>query len=117
MLNRTKTDMTMAKVASMARSHTTTAINTLAKIMAADDAPHMARIKSCEILLNRGWGMPKQDIQHSGEINGRQISHIECIIVYPDGHRDRIRDGDDARIVSVDEVRECLPAPAEASEV
>lgn len=47
---------------SLARSHTETAINTLAGIMKEPRAPHSARVAAASYLLDRGWGRPKQDV-------------------------------------------------------
>jgi hypothetical protein len=64
-------------IRSLARSHTETAIRTLASIMNMSDAPHAARISAAEALLDRGWGKPKQMIEHSGEINTSELADHE----------------------------------------
>lgn len=50
------------EIRSLARSHTETALNTLAKIMVAEDAPHAARVSAASALLDRGWGKPAQAV-------------------------------------------------------
>ena len=42
----------------LAREHTEAAIDTLAKIMNDEKAPHSARISAADALLSRGWGRP-----------------------------------------------------------
>src|SRR5262245_14659119 len=57
---------TPTEIASLARSHTRTAIRTLAHIMKQPEAPYAARVAAAEALLDRGWGKPKQS--HEAEI-------------------------------------------------
>jgi hypothetical protein len=45
-------------VQELARQHTEAAIDTLAKIMSDEKAPHSARLSAAEALLSRGWGRP-----------------------------------------------------------
>lgn len=56
----------MAKVKgdikSIARTHTVTAINTLAGIMRQPNAPAAARVQASQALLDRGWGKPAQSL-------------------------------------------------------
>jgi len=47
-------------IASLARSYTDTAIKTLAGIMMEQTSPPMARIVAAKVLLDRGWGKPKE---------------------------------------------------------
>ena len=47
-------------IASLARSYTDTAIKTLAGIMMEQTSPPMARIAAAKVLLDRGWGKPKE---------------------------------------------------------
>jgi hypothetical protein len=53
---------TPSDIRSLARAHTATAVKTLAGIMQQPDAPAAARVQAATALLNRGWGMPQQDI-------------------------------------------------------
>lgn len=55
-------------IRSLARGHTRKALSVLAAVMSADDAPHSARVAAAIALLDRGWGKPMQQIEHSGEI-------------------------------------------------
>src|SRR5262245_5504458 len=52
-------------IESLARSYTDTAIKTLAGIMMEQSCPPMARIVAAKVLLDRGWGKPKEmhDVQ------------------------------------------------------
>jgi hypothetical protein len=51
---------TPTQIASLARSHTDSALNVLASVMNAHDAPHAARVTAANSLLDRGWGKPTQ---------------------------------------------------------
>lgn len=54
---------TPADIRSLARGHTDTALQTLAKIMTAEDAPHSARVAAANSLLDRGWGKAPQELK------------------------------------------------------
>jgi hypothetical protein len=58
-----------------ARSYTDTAIKTLAGIMMEPSAPARARIAAAAILLDRGWGKPKENVELP-DAEPRQITHI-----------------------------------------
>ena len=62
-----------ADIRSLARSHTATAVRTLAGIMRESRAPAAARISAAIALLDRGWGKPQQEV----EMNLRQKSPRE----------------------------------------
>jgi hypothetical protein len=55
----------LGHIESLARSYTDAAIKTLAGIMMEQTSPPMARIVAAKVLLDRGWGKPKEmhDIQ------------------------------------------------------
>lgn len=75
---------TPTEIRSLARGHTEAAINTLAGIMNASDAPHAARVSAATAILDRGWGKPTQPV--SGDEDGPEISilhRIERVIVRP----------------------------------
>lgn len=46
------------EIRSLARAHTERAIQTLAGVMDAADAPPSARVAAASALLDRGWGKP-----------------------------------------------------------
>src|SRR5262249_52269109 len=54
----------LGHIESLARSYTDTAIKTLAGIMMEQTSPPMARIVAAKVLLDRGWGKPKE-MHHS----------------------------------------------------
>lgn len=58
----------LTDIRSLARSHTETALKTLAGIMEQSDAPPAARVAAANSLLDRGWGKPVQAI--TGEEGG-----------------------------------------------
>jgi hypothetical protein len=51
----------------LARSYTETAIKTLAGIMMEQTSPPMTRIVAAKVLLDRGWGKPKE--MHHSEVD------------------------------------------------
>ena len=53
---------TPTEIASLARSFTEPALNTLAAIMRQPNAPAAARVQAAVALLDRGWGKPKQTV-------------------------------------------------------
>ena len=57
----------------MARSHTATAIKTLAGIMGEKKAPAAARVAAATAILDRGWGKPSQVMEHAGAVKVDQI--------------------------------------------
>jgi hypothetical protein len=52
-----------ADLRSLARSHTATAVRTLAGIMKEPRASAAARVSAAIALLDRGWGKPSQAIE------------------------------------------------------
>lgn len=50
------------EIRSLARSHSDTAIRTLAAIMTKEDAPESARVAAANAILDRGWGKPQQTV-------------------------------------------------------
>jgi hypothetical protein len=53
----------IVEIESLARSYSRAAIKTLAGIMMEPSAPARARVAAAAILLERGWGKPKQHIE------------------------------------------------------
>jgi hypothetical protein len=57
------------EIRSLARSHTASALKTLAGIMSDKTANASARVSAAQALLDRGWGKPEQkidaDVKHS----------------------------------------------------
>jgi hypothetical protein len=67
----------MAKMAtdlrSLARSHTHTAIKTLAHVMREPTAPPSARVAAASELLDRGWGKAEQVSKNELDVNVRYV--------------------------------------------
>lgn len=74
---------TPTDIRSLARSHTETAIKTLAGIMQQDDAPPAARVAAANSLLDRGWGKPTQPISGDDDAPPIQFTKIELVGVRP----------------------------------
>jgi hypothetical protein len=54
---------TPTDIRSLARSHTDSALRTLANIMSSEEAPAAARVSAAQALLDRGWGKATQTIE------------------------------------------------------
>jgi hypothetical protein len=59
-----------ADLRSLARSHTESAVKTLAGVMTSKDSPPAAQVAAASALLDRGWGKPPQALEHSGKDGG-----------------------------------------------
>ena len=74
----------LAYVRDLARKHTDEAIDTLHKIMIDPSVDPRARVVAAEKLLDRGYGRPSQQVDHSGDlalrhnfaVDGRQAQAI-----------------------------------------
>lgn len=66
-----------ADIRSLARSHTESAIKTLAGIMNEPRAPAAARVSAAEALLSRGWGKATQFTELTINRNAKQLSDDE----------------------------------------
>jgi hypothetical protein len=64
----------VAEVKALARTHTITAINTLASIAKSDKATDAARVSASVALLDPGWGKPDKTHHHDGDIRQHIIS-------------------------------------------
>lgn len=73
----------LTKVSSLARSHTETAIKTLAGIMTCEEAGPAARVAAANSLLDRGWGKPAQPISGDPENPLSVITRIELVGIRP----------------------------------
>lgn len=56
----------LTEIRSLARSHTATALSTLAAI-AQNGTSESARVSAAVALLDRGWGKPAQPVDGDGE--------------------------------------------------
>lgn len=52
----------LKEVVDLARSHTTTAIEALARIASSQTAPESAVVSAANALLDRAWGKPKDTV-------------------------------------------------------
>jgi hypothetical protein len=68
----------ITEIESLARSYTHTAIKTLAGIMMEPSAPPRARVAAAAILLDRGWGKPKQHIE--GQATYKYVAELPPVL-------------------------------------
>ncbi len=76
---------TPTQIASLARSHTESAINVLAGIMTKSDSADTARVSAATALLDRGWGKPTQPHDGDGEGAAIRLELVRRIIVNSGG--------------------------------
>jgi len=69
------------EIRSLARSHTASAIKTLAGIMNEKKAPAAARVSAAQALLDRGWGKPVQPLDGDGK--GGPINLVTRVELVP----------------------------------
>src|SRR5262245_52412645 len=79
----------LGHIESLARSYTDTAIKTLAGIMMEQTSPPMARIVAAKVLLDRGWGKPKE-MHHSEVDDNKPLLKVVNEIVHVYETRDRL---------------------------
>ena len=80
------------EIRSLARSHSRTAIKTLANIMINRKAPAAAQVTAAGMLLDRGWGKPDQTI--TADVSGVFLDVLREL--------NRVRlaaPGDDAKVI------------------
>src|SRR5262247_1011022 len=70
-------------------TYTDTAIKTLAGIMMEQTSPPMARIVAAKVLLDRGWGKPKE-MHHSGVDDNKTLLKVVNEIVHVHETREQI---------------------------
>src|SRR5262249_25625186 len=83
----------LGHIESLARSYTDTAIKTLAGIMMEQTSPPMARIVAAKVLLDRGWGKPKE-MHHSEVDDNKALLKVvnEIVHVYETREQIEFRD-------------------------
>ena len=79
----------LGHIASLARSYTDTAIKTLAGIMMEPNCPPMARVAAAKVLLDRGWGKPKE-MHHSEVDDNKTLLKVVNEIVHVHETREQI---------------------------
>src|SRR5262249_52721292 len=83
----------LGHIESLARSYTDTAIKTLAGIMIEQSCPPMARIVAAKVLLDRGWGKPKE-MHHSEVDDNKTLLKVVNEIVHVYATREQIEFND-----------------------
>jgi hypothetical protein len=70
-----------ATLEELARSHTETAINVLVQVAQASESD-AARVSAASVILDRGYGRPRQGVEHTGKDGGpietRELSETEA---------------------------------------
>lgn len=66
-------------VRELARGYTAQAIETQAAIMMDPDAPHAARVKAADCLLNRAWGTPEGTTNLNLGVGGAFIELLRSV--------------------------------------
>src|SRR5262245_51109843 len=79
----------LGHIESLARSYTDTAIKTLAGIIMEQTSPPMARIVAAKVLLDRGWGKPKE-MHHSEVDDNKTLLKVVNEIVHVYETREQI---------------------------
>lgn len=69
----------VAHVKELARTWTSEAISTLAEIMGDASAPHSARVKASESLLDRAWGKSESTVNVKQANDVRELSTAEIL--------------------------------------
>jgi hypothetical protein len=78
--NPTKNTSDPAYLKSLARAYTETGIRTLGGWANGDNTEPDIRIRAIGMLLDRGWGKPKQQVEHTGEDGGALEIIVRTII-------------------------------------
>jgi hypothetical protein len=78
----------LGHIESLARSYTDTAIKTLTGIMMQPNCPPMARVAAAKVLLDRGWGKPKE--MHHSEVDDNKTLKVVNEIVHVYETREQI---------------------------
>jgi len=87
-------------IESLARSYTDTAIKTLAGIMMEQTSPPMARIVAAKVLLDRGWGKPKE-MHHSEVDDNKTLLKVVNEIVHVYETREQIEFNDQTPLLEI----------------
>ena len=87
-------------IESLARSYTDTAIKTLAGIMMEPNCPPMARVAAAKVLLDRGWGKPKE-MHHSEVDDNKPLLKVVNEIVHVYETREQIEFKDQTPLLEI----------------
>jgi hypothetical protein len=67
-------------VIEMARTHTPSAINTLADIVLNGEAPPAARVAAASVLLERAWGKPVQPVDAQVDMRATYVIRAPSLV-------------------------------------
>src|SRR6516164_5155899 len=87
-------------IESLARSHTATAIRVLAGIMNTETYPAMSRVAAAKVLLDRGWGKPKE-MHHSEVDDNKTLLKVVNEIVHVYETREQIEFNDQTPLLEI----------------
>lgn len=68
---------TIADVRAAARSHTSTALQTIADAMQSEKAPWAARVAAANAILDRGWGKVSQAVEYEGTVSVEETKRLD----------------------------------------
>src|SRR6516162_1904807 len=87
-------------IESLARSYTDAAIKTLAGIMMEPNCQPMARVAAAKVLLDRGWGKPKE-MRHSEVDDNKTLLKVVNEIVHVYETREEIEFNDRTPLLEI----------------
>jgi hypothetical protein len=90
----------LGHIASLARSYTNTAIKTLAGIMMEPNCLPMARVAAAKVLLDRGWGKPKE-MHHIDVDDNKTLVKVVNEIVHVHETREQIEFNDQTPLLEI----------------
>src|SRR5215472_8220202 len=94
----------LGHIESLARSYTDTAIKTLAGIMMEQTSPPMARVAAAKVLLDRGWGKPKE-MHHSEVDDNKPLLKVVNEIVHVYETREQIEFKDQTPLLEINRAK------------
>ena len=90
----------LGHIESLARSHTKTAIRVLAGIMNDATHPAMSRVAAAKVLLDRGWGKPKE-MHYSVVDDNKPLLKVVNEIVHVHETREQIEFNDQTPLLEI----------------
>ena len=90
----------LGHIQSLARSHTRTAIKVLAGIMNEKTCQPMSRVAAAKVLLDRGWGKPKE-MRHSEVDDNKTLLKVVNEIVHVYETREQIEFNDQTPLLEI----------------
>src|SRR5262249_52671506 len=101
----------LGHIESLARSYTDTAIKTLAGIMMEPNCPPMARVAAAKVLLDRGWGKPKE-MHHSEVDDSKTLLKVVNEIAHVYETREQIEFNDQTPLLEINPSKNGGPRPS-----